>query len=354
MRSKQDILSLVQAKDAEVARESQRAVILQPGALGDCILTLPLAQMMKRTLHLGGIDIIGHAEYIDFLPGRSCVDSIRSIDSADLHRLFTEAAGFDLTDRDPLIGMFSDYAWIVSFLGDTNGDFERNLIFTANCSHSAEVFTVALKPPEGLRTHVAAYYLGQFVEHVGMPKSRSKLSAGSKLIRPTRSDSSLGRRWLKQEGLELSGKLAVLHPGSGGRHKCWHIENFIDLAEDLRRTGLDVLFLLGPAERERLSDSDLRRLHDAAACRSDLALPQVVALLCCAAAFVGNDSGVTHLAAGMGLPTVALFGPTDPARYAPLGPALKVVHDPHPGFSAAPAPELRKAVAEAVAALISS
>jgi heptosyltransferase III len=354
MRPKQDILSLVQAKDAQAARDSQRGVILQPGALGDCILTLPLANVMRRSLKLGGVDIIGHAEYIGFLPGRTCVDSIRSIDSMDLHRLFADTAKFDLTDHDPLIGMFSDYAWIVSFLGDASGDFERNLIFTANCSRSAEVFTVALKPPPGMQTHVAAYYISQFVDHAGLPPSRAKLSQKSRLIRPTKSDRTLGRQWLLREALDLSRKLVVLHPGSGGRHKCWYIGNFTALAEDLTKAGFEVLFLLGPAEMERLSNEDRRRLHDAAKCVDGLALSQVVAILSCADAFLGNDSGVTHLAAGMGLPTVALFGPTDPALYAPIGPAVRVIHDPHPEFASQPSPTLRKTAFEAVVALINS
>jgi heptosyltransferase-3 len=354
MRSQQDILSLVQAKDAQAARESQRAVILQPGALGDCILTLPLAQAMKKSLKLGGIDVVGHAEYIGFLPGRSCVDAIRSIDSTDLHRLFAEAAQFDLIDHDPLIGMFADYAWIVTFLADESGNFERNLIFTANCSRSAEVFTVPLKPPEGTPQHVAAFYVDRFVDHAGLPPIKVKLSGKSALIRPTKSDRSLGRQWLKQEGLDLSRKLVVLHPGSGGRHKCWHIENFTALADGVRKAGFEVLFLLGPAEMERLSQAEMRGLRDAAKCGVNLPLTQVVALLCCARAFVGNDSGATHLAAGMGLPTVALFGPTDPARYAPIGAAVKVVRDPHPRFASKPSPRLRRTVLETVVALINS
>ena len=81
-------------------------------------------------------------------PERTCVDSIRSIDTAELHRLFAAPASFDLADRDPLIHMFADYSWIVTFLGEPGSDFEQNLIFTANCSHSAEVITLSLKPPE--------------------------------------------------------------------------------------------------------------------------------------------------------------------------------------------------------------
>ncbi len=354
MRPEQDILSLVQARDAQAAREAQRAVIVQPGALGDCILTLPLAQTMKKALRLGGVDIIGHAEYLGFLPGRSCVDSIRSIDSTDLHRLFAEAVSFNLADPDPLIGMFADYAWIVTFLGDPGSNFERNLIFTAHCSHSAEVCAMPLKPPGEAKQHVAAYYVSQFADHAGLSRHKAKLPGKTPLIRPTRSDRTLGRQWLRQEGLDLSRKLVVLHPGSGGRHKCWHIENFTTLAANLRRAGCEVMFLLGPAEVERLDHSDMQRLREAAKCCRDLPLSQVIGLLCCAHAFVGNDSGTTHLAAGMGLPTVALFGPTDPARYAPLGPTVKVIRDPSPGFTRKPSPKLQSAVGETVVALINS
>jgi heptosyltransferase III len=354
MRRRQDILSLVQAKDAQVARESRRAVILQPGALGDCILTLPLAATMKQTLNLGGVDIIGHAEYIAFLPGRSCVDSIRSIDATDLHRLFVEAAKFDLGDRDPLIGMLADYAWIVNFLGDANSDFEQNLMYTAYCSHSAEVFSVPLKPPDEWSSHVAEYYVGRFADQAGLPPPKRKVAFKRPLIRPTRSDRSLGRQWLNQAGLDSHRRLAVVHPGSGGRHKCWHAKNFVAIAESLRRMAFEVLFLLGPAEMERFSGDDIHRLRQTGHCAADLALAQVVSILCCAKAFVGNDSGVTHLAAAMGLHTVALFGPTDPARYSPIGPAVKVVRDPRECFAREPCPDVQETVLEALTALVSS
>jgi ADP-heptose:LPS heptosyltransferase len=51
----------------------------------------------------------------------------------------------------------------------------------------------------------------------------------------------------------------------------------------------------------------------------DLPLPQLAAKLAAAALYIGNDSGVTHLAAAAGAPTIALFGPTDPATWAPIG-----------------------------------
>ncbi|HNY80463.1 MAG: glycosyltransferase family 9 protein [Sedimentisphaerales bacterium] len=349
VQTSDDILSLLVEKGAQVAKEAQRAVILQPGALGDCILTLPLAKLMKEALGLGGVDIVGHSEYIGILPGRSCVSSIRSIDSTDLHRLFVEPAKFDLADRDPLIDTFADYAWIVTFLGEPDGDFEQNLIFTANCSHSAEIITLSLKPPQESKQHVAEYYVQQFALQSGLPSDRLGLAADQILIEVTEGDRERGLELLEQAGIDVSKRLVVIQPGSGGRHKCWHLENFLSVARTLRDRGIEVLFLLGPAEVERFESMDKARLYVTAKCMAHLPLSQVVDLLSCADVVIGNDSGVTHLAAGMGLRTFALFGPTDPALYKPIGPALTVLQDTHDRFTTQPCPDLQKVIIEGIA-----
>lgn len=348
MQVSDDILTLLEEKGAQMAKEAQRAVILQPGALGDCILTLPLVKLMQEALHLGGVDIIGHADYIGFLPERSGISSIRSIDSTDLHRLFAEPNTFDLADNDPLIHLFSDYAWIVTFMGEPNGNFEQNLIFATNCSHSAEIVTLSLKPPEATTQHVAEYYMCQLVQESGLPSEWMKPAARDALIAATESDRRQGRELLDQAGVDMSKRLVVLHPGSGGRQKCWHIENFISVAEALRSQEIEVLFLLGPAELERFDQAKKARLCETAPCLTHLPLSQVVGLLSCADAFVGNDSGVTHLAAALGRRTFALFGPTDPALYHPLGPTASILHDPAPRFSEEPAPDLQKALLDSL------
>ncbi|MBN1361482.1 MAG: glycosyltransferase family 9 protein [Sedimentisphaerales bacterium] len=348
MQTNDDILSLLEEKGAQVAREAQRAVILQPGALGDCILTLPLARVMKEALGLGGVDIIGHTEYIGILPGRSCVSSVRSMDSTDLHRLFAEANTFDLEDRDPLINAFADYAWIVTFMGEANGNFEQNLIFTANCSHSAEIITLSLKPPRSKRRHIAEYYVEQFANQSGLAASLADVAAQNVLIHVTPADRNQGLELLDQVGVDVSKRLVILHPGSGGRRKCWHLENFTGIARTLREADVEVLFLLGPAEMERLGAAEMSHIRGSAKFAADLSLTDVVGLLGCADAFVGNDSGVTHLAAGMGLRTVAMFGPTDPALYRPIGPALTVFRDSQNRFTRLPCCELQHSVAQSL------
>jgi len=164
------------------------------------------------------------------------------------------------------------------------------------------------------------------------------------VIRVGEADRDRGIELLEQAGVELSRKLVVIHPGSGGPKKCWHLDNFLAVAKELRDREIEVLFVLGPAEVERLRPSEKVQIHGVAKCVAHLALSQVVGVLSSADAFVGNDSGVTHLAAGMGVRTVALFGPTDPAVYRPLGRAVVVLQDSTETFAQKPSPSLRQAV----------
>jgi len=348
MEVSDNILDLLREKSREAVREAQRGIVVQPGALGDCILTLPLAEFMKESLGLGGIDILGHTDYIGFLPGRTCVDGIRSINSMDLHRLFVEPNTFDLADGDPLINAFADYAWIVTFLGEPNSDFEQNLIFTANCSHSAEVITVSTKPPTDFSQHITVFFAQQFVEQSGLPLEHSPMKWQKTLIKPTNADKQRGTELLKESGVLPSMKLVVIQPGSGGKDKCWHLENFLAVAEELCHKSIQAVFLLGPAEVDRFSKAQIEDVNKVAHCLRDLSLTQVVGLLSCADGFVGNDSGVTHLAAALGVRTLAVFGPTDPAMYAPIGPAVGVFACQSADFAQQPSETLQKELLSAL------
>jgi len=348
MRTNDDILDLVRQKSAEAIKKMQRGLILQPGAIGDCILTLPLAAYMKETLDLGGVDILGHTEYIGFLPGRSCVDGVRSIDSMDIHRLFAETDKFVLQDKDPLISTFGDYAWIVSFLGEPNSNFEQNLIFTANCSHSAEVIILSLKPPEDLCEHLADFYIRQFVDQSGHSLRSRRLQTDNCLIKATEADMSNGRKLLREIGLGLREKLMVIQPGSGGSKKCWHLENFLAVAGELDARGVEIIFLLGPAELERYSDAQIKKISSTVRCLMDLSLTQVLGLLSCADGFIGNDSGITHLAAALGIKTFSIYGPTNPAVYKSIGPAVTVFTSGGASFAEKPSVKLQRKLLEIV------
>ncbi len=350
MEENDNILKLLKEKGAEAARGAQRGVILQPGAIGDCVLTLPLAKFMKDSLGLGGVYILGHTEHIGILPGRTCIDGIRSMDSVDLHRLFVESKTFDVADGDPLISVFADYIWIVTFLGEPNNNFEQNLIFTANCSHSAEVITLSMKPPKTYSAHITDYYIQQFVAESGLSLRPWRVRRRDCLLRATKADINSGRELLEEINVDFSEKLVVIQPGSGGLHKCWPLNNFLAVGKELVSKGIEVIFLLGPTELERFSDAIIKTINSVAKSLADLSLTQVVGLLSCADGFVGNDSGITHLSAGLGVRTLAVFGPSDPAVYGPIGPAVTVFSVDTTAFSEKPSVSLQQELLEVLTA----
>jgi heptosyltransferase-3 len=122
----------------------------------------------------------------------------------------------------------------------------------------------------------------------------------------------------------LPSRFVALHVGSGSPDKNWPAERFRALAARLAE-GRPWLLVTGAADAEARA-----ALATAPGAVAVHAAPVRVlgALLARAAVFVGNDSGVSHLAAASGAPTLALFGPTDPATWSPLGPAVATLRSP--------------------------
>ncbi len=122
---------------------------------------------------------------------------------------------------------------------------------------------------------------------------------------------------------QLPARFLALHPGSGSARKNWPAERFVALAA---RWARDQPFLVveGPADEGVTLPFHASR----AVFARGLSLRALGALLARAGLYVGNDSGVTHLAAAFGAPTLALFGPTDPLIWSPLGPKVRAVRAP--------------------------
>jgi heptosyltransferase-3 len=325
MEYKEDILNLLREKGSEAVRKLMRGLILQPGAIGDCILTLPLAKIMKETLDLGSVDIMGHTEYTGIFPGRSCIDGIRSIDSVDLHRLFMKTKNFDVSERDNLVCAFHEYSWVVSFMGEPDSEFEQNLIYTVNCSHSGTVITLGFSAPYAYSKHLSEYYVQEFLKEIEEPKGLCRIDLEEQLIKPTRADAKEGRSVLSDYGIKDYDKLVLIHPGSGALKKCWHVDNYVQVAQVLIEKGLEVVFLLGPAEQERFGKERLDKIKKAGKCLSELNLTEVVEVLSCADVYMGNDSGISHLAGAMGLQSVVIYGVTEPTVFRPIGPKVQVI-----------------------------
>lgn len=305
--------------------EGKRGVIVNPGALGDCILILPLAEYMIKTLGLSSVDIIGKTDYIDFCPGRTSIRNIRAIDSIQFHRFFVDEKDFSIEEKDPLVSAFAGYEWIVSFLGEAETDFEKNLVFTIYSTQSAEISILPIFAPDGSDCHIADFYIRKFIRENEFEPAEYKFNTAGTLITPVNTDLQWGRQLLASVGINPDAKTVIIQPGSGGKHKCWHLDNYCKIAADLADNGYQPLFLLGPAEQERFSESQKQKINNAGKMIFSLNIKQVMQLLSASEAYIGNDSGVSHLAGAIGKKTIAIFGPTDQNVYKPIGPKVVAI-----------------------------
>ena len=128
------------------------------------------------------------------------------------------------------------------------------------------------------------------------------------------------RKWAegfwKGEGLcaENRQNVVVLHPGSGSRKKVWPVERFFRLGEYLNeRFGFTILLVIGPAETGDVRKRCREMTSRGAVLAEDLPLTRLASVIEGCGFFIGNDSGVSHLAAALGVGTVAVFGAYRPA-----------------------------------------
>lgn len=120
----------------------------------------------------------------------------------------------------------------------------------------------------------------------------------------------------------LSDRYVVIHPGSGSRRKNWPADRFAILARALAAARQPVVLVGGEADRAVLADV---AVDCTAPVLTDLDLAALAAVLANAALYVGNDSGVTHVAGAVGAPTLAIFGPTRARRWRPHGPTVVAI-----------------------------
>jgi len=158
----------------------------------------------------------------------------------------------------------------------------------------------------GRRVSPRELYLEELQKR-GVPVSGDYVRAFRTLFAAGR---ELGREPGHEPGNE-PGRTIVLFPGAGHPRKAWPLVKYLELAVRLGSQGFQPLFVLGPAEVEQGT------LVPGAACERPENLAALRTLLLRAAAAIGGDTGPMHLAAMLGVRSLALFGPTDPAVWAP-------------------------------------
>ncbi len=124
---------------------------------------------------------------------------------------------------------------------------------------------------------------------------------------------------LVSRGIMPEARFVLIAPGAGWSGKQWLPDRWAQVADAIRAEGVPVVFLGTPCERELVRRSISAMRHVAVDLSGATSMPLLAAVIQRASLWLGCDSGGMHVAAAVGTPTIALFGPTNPAKWAPEG-----------------------------------
>jgi len=290
---------------------SRSCLVIHPGALGDVLLALPALAHLAR-LQPGVHRVLAVAPRLaTLLLGTGYAEQTVDPERLALHRLFVTEPG------PPPLERLRAYDAVVSWFGAGDPTYRAHL-----AALGRPVVVARSAPPPGSGRHASRHLL-ETLEPLGpvpatLPPVRLAVGAVER---------AWATAWLAERGLR-PGDPVVVHPGAGGPGKQW--PGYAALVRRLERAGLPVVVSGGPADRDVVAALVVHARLAETQVAPDLTLRRLAALLHAARGFVGNDSGPSHLAAAVGTPTLALFGPTDAALWAPLGPRVAVLSGPGP------------------------
>jgi len=300
--------------------------VMRSGALGDFILTLPALHALRRKYPDHRLVLAARADVLPLAQGL-IADDVIAFDSAWLTPLFVTEC--------PLKGMRALTDTLQNMLGDVDLAVlwlpDRTARIVANSLRRMSVARLIAASPE-LRSTTqrhASDHLLDTLAPIGIASPLSpipSLSASSSLLLAPHIQTLADEFWHTHS---LAGRrVMALHIGSGGKHKCWPSENFLKLARRMSSCEhTHVIVISGPAEAGFQSPI----AHIQSTRFTLLASPpltHLASILARCALYVGNDSGVTHLSAALGTPTVALFGPTDSQLWGPRGAHVTIIQSP--------------------------
>ena len=272
-------------------------LVIRGGAIGDFILTLPVFSALRSRFPGIRVETVAYPGVAELALRGGLVDAVRPIESGPL-------AGF-FADRNPSLDTdwsdyFSRFTVILSYLYDPDGIFAANV----KSSTKAQFIQGMHRPDEAQDLH-ATSVLMQPLEQLAIfdadPVPRLSFKGDS-------APAPEGPTWI------------AIHPGSGSETKNWPVANWIALAQRLlAETGHHLLIVGGEAEGESLDALTRELSADRVRVVRNKPLSELAVHLKAARAFIGHDSGITHLAAALGLPVLALWGPSNHTIWHPAG-----------------------------------
>ena len=284
-------------------------IMIHPGSLGDVLLAVPAMVRVRTRFPDYRLALCAEAQAANLLYACGVVDTWTSIQGRDCADLFVSADSVTGQVRTWLLDCDLAIGWTQSL----DGTLSRTL-------KAFGVRTVIVRSPFSTEI-LAAHQQDRFLETIDEVPAEDD---GDVLLKVTEPAIQLGRACLEAAGHSIGQSLVVIHPGSGSPHKCVAPETLLPVVVAVQRVGAIPVILEGPADREPV-ERLLQLCSNSPIVLRDLDLLTVAGVLAQSQLFLGQDSGITHMAGLMGLHVVALFGPTNPARWAPRGIHVTVV-----------------------------
>jgi hypothetical protein len=275
-------------------------LIVHQGALGDLVCIFPIIALLRH--HFRPVAMLCQGHLGRLAKAERLVDAWFPIEAAWAASLFTSNPAPKARDA------FASYSHILLF------SKSEILVSALQKIAGACIGRVSPRPPAGRRVHMAEYALGCIREWGWLPPSATA-------TKPVMESPPGPRRAVAEN---FGSQTILLHPGAGSPRKRWPLRGFLELAALINTCRLSPEFVIGPADHDLLPELVDRgaAVHQPVDCLDLLKLCRT------AAAYVGNDSGASHLAAWTHLPSVVIFGPSDPERWRPMGRNVEIVQTP--------------------------
>jgi heptosyltransferase III len=290
-----------------------RIIIIRPGAIGDTLVTIPILQQLRSHFQQVHITFVGNATVLPLLRSMQLVDRAENYEHPQWSRLFLPP---ERQQHDSFLTLLQQTDIAICWLRDPDGTVAKNL----QAAGIKQVLMAPGRPGADEPLHIV-HYLTQTI---------------AQTIDPLSSLSTETLQWQTPTEFQWSKEGAsrpyAIHPGSGGTTKCWPVPCFATIIRELWQHDIPVLLLAGPAESIRIKE--LTALLPAPPRPNlfrillDQPLLTIARELQRCRGYLGNDSGITHLSALLGVPTTVLFGPSDPTIWKPIGPRVTVIHEP--------------------------
>ena len=281
-----------------IRTHAPRFLVLRGGAIGDFIATLPVLQALRTQWPAATIEIWGYPHIADLAVAAGLAQAVVSLDRAEMARFFVPEPSF----TDAQVAAVQSFDLIFNYLHDPVGQVRSNLLL-AGAKQVLSGSPIIKRGP-------AVPFLLEPLQALAIYESD-----GTPALDFPAALRARGRARL--QALGLRGRPMVVHPGSGSPTKNWPAERFVEIMRRLQAAGRETVAVLGEADVAEAAV--LARELPKMPVLAGLTLTELAATLAECGAFLGNDSGIAHLAAAVGLPTTAIFGPSDADVWAPRG-----------------------------------